>query len=104
MADSFLTSFFEMDYESAAGFCSEEIGSLLLASVASREYPSESIGEKVSEASKGTAFKVNSCEKTEEKNTVEVKYTVTPFGGGAGIEHTMTLVKRDGEWKISRLD
>ncbi len=104
VADSFLTSFFEMDYESAAACCSEEIGSMLLASVADQKYPSESIGEKVAEASKGTAFKVHSCEKTDVKNTVEVKYTVSPFGGGAEIERSMTLVKSDGEWKISKLE
>ena len=103
-AEGFLTSFFEMDYDAAAARCSEELGSMLLASMSAQSYPSENIGERVAEASKGTEFKIVSCEKAEEKNTVVVKYTILPFGGGAGIDRCMTLVKSEGEWKVTKLE
>ncbi len=104
VAGSFLTSFFAMEYDSAAALCSEGLGGMLLDSVAEQEYPSEEVGAKVAEASKGTEFKILSCEKTEEKNTVEVKYRIIPFGEGAGIDRSMTLVKADGGWKVSKLE
>ena len=66
VAGDFLTSFFNMDYAAAAGYCTSDIADMLRDTIAAGDYPSEEIRAKVVEASKKTSFKIVSSEVEEE--------------------------------------
>ncbi|MBQ3658536.1 MAG: hypothetical protein II963_00075 [Bacteroidales bacterium] len=106
VAGDFLTSFFNMDYAAAAGYCTSDIADMLRDTIAAGDYPSEEIRAKVVEASKKTSFKIVSSEVEEETGAVIIGYEIRPYGavGEGSIPHTMRLEKIDGSWKIVALE
>lgn len=106
MAGSFLTCFFNMDYDGASAFCTDEIASMLRDTLTTNEYPSEEIREKVAEASRNTEFKVLSSEVEEETGDIVVSYQVIPYGASknAAIPHRMRIARIDGDLKIKALE
>lgn len=106
VADSFLTSFFKMDYAGAAAFCTDDIAEMLRDTIAAGDYPSEEIRAKVVEASKKTTFKIVSSEIDEETGAAVIAYEIRPYGavGEGTIPHTMRLERIDGDWKIVSLE
>ena len=106
VADSFLTSFFKMDYAGAAAFCTDDIAEMLRDTIAVGDYPSEEIRAKVVEASKKTTFKIVSSEIDEETGAAVIAYEIRPYGavGEGTIPHTMRLERIDGDWKIVSLE
>lgn len=106
VAGKFLTSFFNMDYADAAGYCTDDIAGMLRDTIAADAYPSEEVRAKVVEASKKTTFKIVSSEMEEETGTVVIGYEIRPYGavGEGSIPRTMRLEKIDGSWKIVALE
>ena len=106
VADSFLTSFFKMDYADAAAFCTDDIAEMLRDTIAAGDYPSEEIRAKVVEASKKTTFKIVSSTIDEETGAAVIAYEIRPYGavGEGTIPRTMRLEKIDGDWKIVSLE
>lgn len=106
VANDFLTSFFNMDYEGAAAFCRDDIAAVLCDTIAASDYPSEEIRAKVVEASKKTTFKIVSSKIEEESGVAVVDYEIRPYGavGDGTIPRTMRLEKIDGNWIITSLE
>lgn len=106
VANGFLTSFFNMDYESAAAFCTPDIAAVLCDTIAAGDYPSEEIRAKVVEASRKTTFKIVSSQIEEESGAAVVDYEIHPYGavGNGSIPRTMRLERIDGDWIITSLE
>ena len=106
VANDFLTDFFNMDYEGAAAFCTDEIATVLRDTIAASEYPSEEIRAKVVEASKKTSFKITSSQIEEESGAAVVDYEIRPYSavGNGVISRTMRLERIDGDWRIVSLE
>lgn len=106
VANGFLTSFFNMDYEGAAAFCTPGIAAVLCDTIPASEYPSEEIRAKVAEASKKTTFKIVSSQIEEESGAAVVNYEIHPYGavGDGTIPRTMHLERIDGNWIITSLE
>ena len=106
VANDFLESFFNMDYEGAAAFCTPDIAAVLCDTIAASEYPSEEIRAKVVEASKKTTFKIVSSQIEEESGAAVVNYEIRPYGavGDGTIPRTMHLERVDGNWIITSLE
>ena len=106
VANDFLTSFFKMDYEGAAAFCTPDIAAVLCDTIAASEYPSEEIRKKVVEASRKTTFKIVSSQIEEESGAAVIDYEIHPYGavGNGTIPRTMHLERIDGNWLITSLE
>lgn len=105
-ASGFLTAFFDMDFNRAAAFCSDDIAAIVRDTIADSDYPSEEIRAKVVEASRKTTFKIVSSQIEEKSGAAVVGYEIHPYGavGGGTIPRTMRLERMDGEWKVVSLE
>ena len=106
VADSFLTNFFNMNYDGAAALCSDDIAAALRDTIAADAYPSEEIRDKVVEASRNTTFKIVSSAVDDESGDVVVSYEIHPWGavGDAAIPRTMRLQRTGSDWRITALE
>lgn len=105
-ASDFLTAFFDMDFNRAAAFCSDDIAAIVRDTIADSDYPSEEIRAKVVEASRKTTFKIVSSQIEEESGAAVVGYEIHPYGavGDGTISRTMRLERMNGEWKVVSLE
>ena len=105
-ASEFLTAFFDMNFESAAALCRDDIAAVIRDTIADSDYPNEEIRAKVVEASKKTTFTIVSSKIEEESGAAVVNYEIRPYGavGDGTIPRTMRLEKIDGNWIITSLE
>lgn len=103
VADSFLSSYFKMDYEKAASYCSQEISEMLLEAVEDKDDLPDEILDKMAEASSSTTYEIVGIDDETLEDCVLVQYEVRPANAERPIVKTMYVSKFDDEWKITSL-
>ncbi|MBP5211053.1 MAG: hypothetical protein J6Z27_04370 [Bacteroidales bacterium] len=103
VAESFLTAFFQMDYQTAGSFCAGDLAAEIQESIDDVELPSEEMTELVKEASMNTTFEITQVDTKSEKGVATVCYVIHPYGNEENVERSMLLVKEKGKWLVLQL-
>ncbi|MBQ7222721.1 MAG: hypothetical protein IJS02_04575 [Bacteroidales bacterium] len=103
VAESFLTAFFNMEYETAGSFCAGDLAAEIQESISDVELPSEEMTELVKEASMNTTFDITKVDTKSEKGVATVEYLIHPYGNEETIERSMLLIKEKGKWLVLQL-
>ncbi|MBR5735453.1 MAG: hypothetical protein IKX60_01465 [Bacteroidales bacterium] len=103
-AEGFLSSYFQMDYDSAVAYCDSTVArNLRIASDNWQALDTTLLGM-IKEAAANTRYEITSVDKESEKDKAFVKYLLYPMDSDKGQEMSMTLVKKGGKWLISSLE
>ena len=103
VAESFLTAFFNMEYETAGSFCAGDLAAEIQESISDVDLPSEEMTELVKEASMNTTFDITKVDTKSEKGVATVEYLIHPYGNEETIERSMLLIKEKGKWLVLQL-
>lgn len=100
-ANSFLTLYFQTDYDSAANFCTSELGSELKESMKSITSLEEGVKEMIVQQTSKMKTEITSVEPAHTKDSLIVNYKVILPSFPNGIDSKMVLVKREKEWLVA---
>ncbi|NLB67463.1 MAG: DUF4878 domain-containing protein [Bacteroidales bacterium] len=101
VADGFLKSYYQMDYEDAATYCTDEFAEILLQAVASRPELPETLAELVEVAAKATTYTILKVDTESVEDEATVSFELLPYKSEVALERTLFLIKSDREWKVS---
>lgn len=99
-AETFLSLYFQTNYESASALCTQELGKELLESMKNIESLEPSIKEKIIEQTSKIKTEIVTIEELG-RDSLMVNYKVTLPSFPNGIDNKMVLVKRDKEWLVA---
>ncbi|MDD4657279.1 MAG: hypothetical protein WC125_09730 [Bacteroidales bacterium] len=100
-ANSFLTLYFQTDYDSAANFCTSELGSELKESIKSITSLEKGVKEMIVQQTSKMKTEITSVEPAHTKDSLIVNYKVILPSFPNGIDSKMVLVKREKEWLVA---
>ena len=103
-AESFLTSYLMMDYESAVAYCDSTVASALRTASDNWQALDTTLLKSIKEAAASTTYAIQSVDLETEKDKAFVKYLLYPMGVEQGQEMNMTLTKNGGKWVITGLE
>ncbi|MCF0173310.1 MAG: DUF4878 domain-containing protein [Bacteroidales bacterium] len=105
-AAGFLEAYFDMDYQKAAGYATGDVEQTLALAGDNLSQVPEHLRQRVEEASRATSFRIISATLAEDKSHITVEYELHPFNAGKNsvLLRTMVVEKRDGAWKVARLN
>lgn len=101
VADSFLTSYYQMEYEDAAEYCTDEFAEVLLQAVATKPEASDLIEELLIAATKATTYTILDVDTKSVEGEATVLFELIPYKSEVTLERKLIMVKSDGEWKVS---
>ena len=99
-AETFLSLYFQTNYESASALCTQELGKELLESMKNIESLESSIKEKIIEQTSKIKTEIVTIEELG-RDSLMVNYKVTLPSFPNGIDNKMVLVKREKEWLVA---
>lgn len=99
-AETFLSLYFQTNYESASALCTQELGKELLESMKNIESLEPSIKEKIIEQTSKIKTEIVTIEELG-RDSLMVNYKVTLPSFPNGIDNKMVLVKREKEWLVA---
>lgn len=99
----FLKAYFNADYDSAGQFCTDSLRMELAGMLESFDSLDPSIKEMVKKQAQAVTTEVISVVKSEQKDTILVKYKVVLPSFPSGVDNTLSFVKQDKEWKVAEL-
>ncbi|MFA6770422.1 MAG: hypothetical protein WCR71_04545 [Bacteroidales bacterium] len=99
-ANSFLTLYFQTDYESAAALCTPELGDELRESMKSIESVEAGVKEMIIKQTSQIKTEIITLEELS-RDSLVVNYKVILPSFPNGIENKMVLVKREKKWLVS---
>lgn len=99
-AETFLSLYFQTNYESASALCTQELGKELLESMKNIESLESSIKEKIIEQTSKIKTEIVTIEELG-RDSLMVNYKVILPSFPNGIDNKMVLVKRDKEWLVA---
>lgn len=99
-AETFLSLYFQTNYESASALCTQELGKELLESMKNIESLEPSIKEKIIEQTSKIKTEIVTIEELG-RDSLMVNYKVILPSFPNGIDNKMVLVKRDKEWLVA---
>lgn len=100
-ADTFLTLYFQIDYEAAAALCTTELGSELRESLKSIESLEKGVKDKIIEQASKIKTEIITIEELG-KDSLVINYKVILPSFPNGIDNKMVLVKSEKEWLVAR--
>ncbi|GAB1473608.1 hypothetical protein MASR2M69_10490 [Bacteroidota bacterium] len=103
IAEKFLDSYFGVDYEKAAGYCTPELGEELKVSLKSIESLEKGVKDMIIKQTSGIKFGIKKVDKTYVKDSLIVVYEVKLPGYPDGSDNRLSLVKRNKEWKVATI-
>jgi len=101
VANGFLTSYFQMDYEKAATYCTDELAGLMMSAVASKPELPDELQELLTAAAKATVFTIKEVDTESVEDQATVIYDLLLYKAEEAAVKKLTLTKSDGEWKVS---
>jgi nitrogen regulatory protein PII-like uncharacterized protein len=101
IADSFLKSYYLMDYESAITYCTDEFADAVRHAVAARPEMSETLAELVAAAAKETTYTIIKVDTESVEDQATVLFELLPYEAEVAIERKLILIKSGGEWRVS---
>ena len=99
-ANSFLTLYFQTNYESAAALCTPELGNELRESMKSIESLEPSVKEMIVKQTALIKMELGTIEEVG-KDSLLVNYKVILPSLPNGVDNKMVLVKREKEWLVA---
>ncbi|PKP37831.1 MAG: hypothetical protein CVT97_04130 [Bacteroidetes bacterium HGW-Bacteroidetes-14] len=99
----FLKAYFNADYDSAGQFCTDSLKMELARMLESYDSLDPSIKEMVKKQAQNVTTEVISVVKSEQKDTILVKYKVVLPSFPSGVDNTLSFVKQNKEWKVAEL-
>lgn len=99
-AETFLSLYFQTNYESASALCTQELGKELLESMKNIESLESSIKEKIIEQTSKIKTEIVTIEELG-RDSLMVNYKVILPSFPNGIDNKMVLVKREKEWLVA---
>jgi hypothetical protein len=103
VAGSFLNSYFSVDYEKAATYCTVELGQELRTSLMSIESLDKGVKDMIIKQTSGIKYNIKKVDKTYVKDSIVVVYEVKLPGYPDGSDNRLSLVRRDKEWKVATI-
>lgn len=100
-ANSFLTLYFQTDYDSAATLCTPELGRELSESMKSITSLEKGVKEMIVKQTSNIKTEITSVEPAQTKDSLIVNYKVILPNFPNGIDNKMVLVKREKEWLVA---
>ena len=101
VADGFLRSYYLMEYEDAATYCTDEFAEILLQAVAAKPELSDFLEELLAAATKATTYTILDVDTESVEGEATVLFELLPYKVEVPIERRLILTKSDGEWKVS---
>ncbi len=101
VADGFLKSYYQMDYENAITYCTDELAEAIRTAVAARPEMSATLAELVAAAAKETTYTITEVDTESVEDKATVSFELLPYKAEVVIERKLILIKSDGEWKVS---
>ncbi|MDP3436641.1 MAG: hypothetical protein Q8S04_05310 [Bacteroidales bacterium] len=102
-AGAFLDSYFKIDYERAAGYCTSELGEELRSSLKSIETLESGVKEMIIKQTSAIKSEITKVEHGPGRDSMVVVYRVILSGFPNGIENRLVLVKSGKDWKVAQL-
>ena len=102
-AGGFLDSYFKIEYEKAAGYCTPELGEELRASLKSIESLESGVKEMIIKQTSAIKSEITKVERGHGRDSMVVVYKVILSGFPNGIENRLVLVKSGKDWKVAKL-
>ncbi len=102
-AGGFLDSYFKIDYEKAAGYCTSELGEELRSSLKSIETLESGVKEMIIKQTSAIKSEIIKVERGSGRDSMVVVYRVILSGFPNGIENRLVLVKSGKDWKVAQL-
>lgn len=102
-AGGFLDSYFKIEYEKAAGYCTTELGEELRSSLKSIETLESGVKEMIIKQTSEIKSEITKVERGPGRDSMVVIYKVVISGFPNGIENRLVMVKRDKDWKVAQL-
>jgi len=102
-AGGFLDSYFKIEYEKAAGYCTSELGEELLSSLRSIESLEPGVKEMIIKQTSAIKSQITKVEHGPGRDSMVVVYRVVLSGFPNGIENRLIMVKNGKEWKVAKL-
>lgn len=103
-AESFLTSYLMMDYDSAVAYCDSTVAASLRLASDNWQALDTTLLKSIKDAAGSTTFSITEVDTESQKDKAFVNYLLFPLGGEQGLEMKMTLEKRGGKWLVSGLE
>jgi len=100
-ANSFLTLYFQTDYESAIALCTPELGNELRESMKSIVSLEDGVKEMIVKQTAKIKTEIIAVEQGLGKDSLVVNYKVVLPSFPNGIDNKMVLVKKDKKWLVS---
>ncbi len=100
---AFLNAYFNIDYKTASGFCTKELGRELIGSLKSLDSLEPSVRTMLEKQSKEAKTEIISISTDKRKDSATVLYKVILPSFPKGIENTLSLVKMDKKWWVVAL-
>ncbi|NLD20910.1 MAG: hypothetical protein GX664_00225 [Bacteroidales bacterium] len=104
VADSFLTNYFEMNYEEASLYCDSPIQLTLQTAAQDAAELDSLLLEKVQVASSQTRYELQQVDRKSEAGKAIISYEVYPAGSDMAVAKRMVMEKSDSKWLIKELD
>lgn len=101
VADGFLTSYYQMEYDDAATYCTDEFAEMLLHAVASKPEIPETLAELVEVAAKATTYTIIEVDTESVEDQAKVRFELLPYKAEVPITRELFLIKSGKEWKVS---
>lgn len=102
-AKLFLDSYFALDYESAAGYCTPELGEDLREALKNIESLEKGVKEMILKQTSEIRTEITEVKLSGSKDSLTVYYKVFLSGFPNGIDNTLVMVKGEKEWIIAVL-
>jgi hypothetical protein len=101
VANGFLKSYYLMEYEDAATYCTDEFAEILLQAAAAKPEVSDLLEELLVAATKATTYTIINVDTESIEDEATVLFELLPYKAEVPIERRLILTKSDGEWKVS---
>ncbi|MDP3451429.1 MAG: hypothetical protein Q8R90_00615 [Bacteroidales bacterium] len=102
-AKMFLDSYFSIDYEAAAGYCTPELGQDLKEALKNIESLEKGVKEMIIKQTSEIKTEITEVKLFAGNDSLTVYYKVYLSGFPNGIDNTLIMVKEDKEWKVAVL-